>query len=210
QFDERSKKAPGTCQWFLDSPEYQSWTQEKDQVLFCPGIAGAGKTVLASAIIENLHSRFQNDSSTAIAHIYCRYNRLDRQNFNELQTSVLRQLCERLSPLPEHIMKIYSQYKRRRVELPPERILSGLESVSGLFSKVFMVVDAIDEWRAAEHADLYSLPGELLFLQRKLVINLLVTSRPLPLIANRFSSYPSLTLTTFVGLSRAALVRYQD
>ncbi|PCD37250.1 hypothetical protein AU210_005753 [Fusarium oxysporum f. sp. radicis-cucumerinum] len=194
QFDERSKKAPGTCQWFLDSPEYQSWTQEKGQVLFCPGIAGAGKTVLASAIIENLHSRFQNDSSTAIAHIYCRYNRLDRQNFNELQTSVLRQLCERLSPLPEHIMKIYSQYKRRRVELPPERILSGLESVSGLFSKVFMVVDAIDEWRAAEHADLYSLPGELLFLQRKLVINLLVTSRPLPLIANRFISYPSLPI----------------
>ncbi|TVY79660.1 putative ankyrin repeat protein [Fusarium oxysporum f. sp. cubense] len=195
QFDERSKKAPGTCQWFLDSPEYQSWTQEKGQVLFCPGIAGAGKTVLASAIIENLHSRFQNDSSTAIAHIYCRYNRVDRQNFNELQASVLRQLCERLSPLPEHIMKIYSQYKPRRVELPPERIISGLESVSGLFSKVFIVVDALDEWRAAEHADLYSLPGELLFLQRKLAINLLATSRPLPLIANRFSNHPSLLIT---------------
>ncbi|KAH7207552.1 hypothetical protein BKA60DRAFT_611430 [Fusarium oxysporum] len=187
QFDERSKKAPGTCQWFLDSPEYQSWTQEKGQVLFCPGIAGAGKTVLASAIIESLHSRFQSDSSTAIVHIYCRYNRVDRQTFNKLRVSLLRQLCERLSPLPEGIMQLYSQYKPRRVEAPPERILSELESVSGLFSKVFMVVDALDEWRATEHADLYSLPGELLHLQRKLAMNLLATSRPIPLIANQFN-----------------------
>ncbi|KAH7209900.1 hypothetical protein DER44DRAFT_864517 [Fusarium oxysporum] len=195
QFDERSKKAPGTCQWFLDSPEYQSWTQQKGQVLFCPGIAGAGKTVLASAIIENLHSRFQSDSSTAIVHIYCRYNRVDRQTFNELRASLLRQLCERLSPLPEGIMQLYDQYKPRRVEAPPKRILSELESVSGLFSKVFMVIDALDKWRAAEHADLYSLPGELLFLHKKLAINLLATSRHLPLIANRFSNYPCLPIT---------------
>ncbi|KAL5625825.1 hypothetical protein FOBRF1_000168 [Fusarium oxysporum] len=195
QFDERSKKAPGTCQWFLDSPEYQSWTQQKGQVLFCPGIAGAGKTVLASAIIENLHSRFQSDSSTAIVHIYCRYNRVDRQTFNELRASLLRQLCERLSPLPEGIMQLYDQYKPRRVEAPPKRILSELESVPGLFSKVFMVIDALDKWRAAEHADLYSLPGELLFLHKKLAINLLATSRHLPLIANRFSNYPCLPIT---------------
>ncbi|EGU75526.1 hypothetical protein FOXB_13975 [Fusarium oxysporum f. sp. conglutinans Fo5176] len=195
QFDERSKKAPGTCQWLLDSPEYQSWTQKKDQVLFCPGIAGAGKTVLASAIIESLHSRFQSDSSTAIVHIYCRYNRVDRQTFNKLRASLLRQLCERLSPLPEGIMQLYNQYKPRRVETPPERILSELESVSGLFSKVFMVVDALDEWRATEHADLYSLPGELLHLQRKLAMNLLATSRPIPLIANTFNDYPSVSIT---------------
>ncbi|KAF4959533.1 hypothetical protein FGADI_1600 [Fusarium gaditjirri] len=195
QFDERSKKAPGTCQWFLDSPEYQSWTQEKGQVLFCPGIAGAGKTVLASAIIESLHSRFQFDSSTAIVHIYCRYNRVDRQTFNELRASLLRQLCERLSPLPEGIIQLYNQYKPRRERAPPERIVSELESVSGLFSKVFMVVDALDEWRPAEHVDLYSLPGELLLLQRKLTINLLTTSRPIPLIANQFSDCASISVT---------------
>ncbi|KAH7172885.1 hypothetical protein DER46DRAFT_551413 [Fusarium sp. MPI-SDFR-AT-0072] len=194
QFDERSKKAPGTCEWFLGSPEYRSWIQGKGQVLFCPGIAGAGKTVLASAIIENLHSRFQNDSNIAIAHIYCRYNRVYKQTFNELQASLLRQLCERLSPLPKDIMKLHSEYKSRRVEAPPERILSGLESVSGLFSKVFLVVDALDEWQATEHVDLYSLPGELLFLQKKLTINLLTTSRPLPLISNQFGNCPALQI----------------
>ncbi|KAF5579615.1 ankyrin protein [Fusarium pseudocircinatum] len=194
QFDEHSKKAPGTCEWFLESPEYQSWTQEKGKVLFCSGIAGAGKSVLASAIIENLHSRFQPDSIIAIAHIYCRYSRAGRQNFTKLRASLLRQLCQRLSPLPEGIMRLYNQCKLRREKACPERILSELESVSGQFSKVFLVVDALDEW-AMEHGDLYSLPAELLLLQRKLAMNLLATSRPIPLIANQFNDYPSISIT---------------
>ncbi|CVL06133.1 related to ankyrin [Fusarium mangiferae] len=194
QFDERSKKAPGTCQWFLNSPEYQSWTQDKSQVLFCPGIAGAGKSVLASAVIEDLHARFQPNSSAVIVHIYCRYNRVDRQTFNELRANILRQLCERLSPLPECIMEVYNQYKPQRVKIPRETSFSVLKSVSSLFSKVFLVVDALDEWRAEDHAGLYSLPGELLFLQWKLAINLLATSRPLPLTTNQFSSYPCLSI----------------
>ncbi|KAF5557177.1 ankyrin protein [Fusarium phyllophilum] len=194
QFDERSKKAPGTCQWFLDSLGYQSWTQMKDQVLFCPGIAGAGKTVLASAVVENLHSRFQTDSSIVILHIYCRYNRVDRQTCNKLRASLLRQLCERLSTLPRGIMQLYNEYKPLRVEIPPERIISELKAVSDLFSKVFMVVDALDEW-ATEQGDLYSLPAELLLLQRKLAINLLATSRPIPLIADQFKKHHSISIT---------------
>ncbi|QGI78717.1 hypothetical protein CEK25_005446 [Fusarium fujikuroi] len=194
QFDERSKKAPGTCQWFFNSPEYQSWTQNKSQVLFCPGIAGAGKSVLASAVIENLHARFQPNSSTAIVHIYCRYNRVDQQTFDELWASILRQLCERLSPLPECITQVYNQYKPQRVKPPRERSLSVLKSVSSLFSKVFLVVDALDEW-ATEHGDLYSLPAELLLLQRKLDMNLLATSRPIPLISNQFEDHPSVSIS---------------
>ncbi|SCN68603.1 related to ankyrin [Fusarium fujikuroi] len=194
QFDEHSKKAPGTCQWFLGSPEYQSWTQKKGQVLFCPGIAGAGKSVLASAIIENLHSRFEADSGTSTIHIYCRYNRADRQTFTKLRASLLRQLCERLSSVPEGIIQLYNQYKPQRVGATPERILSELQSVSGLFCQVFLVVDALDEW-ATEHGDLYSLPAELLLLQRKLDMNLLATSRPIPLISNQFEDHPSVSIS---------------
>ncbi|KAG4263867.1 hypothetical protein FPRO04_09195 [Fusarium proliferatum] len=190
QFDERSKKAPGTCEWFLESPEYRLWTQKKSEVLFCPGRAGAGKTVLASAIIEDLHSRFQKESRTAISRIYCNYNRAEKQTFDGLRANLLRQLCESLSPLPKDIMKLHSEYKFRRFDVPPDRILEGLQSVSGQFSKIFMVVDALDEW-STDHGNHYSLPGELLFLQSQLAINLLSTSRPLPIIEEKFITYPS-------------------
>jgi hypothetical protein len=36
----------GTSQWLLDSPEYQHWVATKKNVLFCPGIPEAGKTIL--------------------------------------------------------------------------------------------------------------------------------------------------------------------
>ncbi|CAJ0552612.1 Ff.00g006900.m01.CDS01 [Fusarium sp. VM40] len=186
QLDERDKKAPGTCEWFLTSREYRFWIQEEGQVLFCPGIAGAGKTVLVSAIIEDLHSRFQNDPSTAIAHIYCRYDRTNRQTFDELRASLLRQLCEKLSPLPQVIMELHNEYKLRRMKAPPERIISCLESVSGFFSMIFVVIDALDEW---QQVDCHSLPKRLLFLQGNLPFNLLATSRPLPLIESHFSGH---------------------
>ncbi|KAF5641246.1 ankyrin protein [Fusarium sp. NRRL 25303] len=106
QLDECSKKASGTYGWFLNSREYHSETQKKDQVVFRPAIAGVGKASPASTIIENPHSRFETDSSTATVNTYSRHNRVDRQTFTKVRASLLRQLCERPSPLPEGIMKL--------------------------------------------------------------------------------------------------------
>ncbi|KAK5997636.1 Ankyrin-2 [Cladobotryum mycophilum] len=45
----------GTCQWFLDSPEYRTWVDsDEGQISFCPGIPGAGKTVLTSTVNDVL------------------------------------------------------------------------------------------------------------------------------------------------------------
>lgn len=40
---------PGTCTWILDTPEFEEWTREGDQLLWVHGIPGAGKTILAAA-----------------------------------------------------------------------------------------------------------------------------------------------------------------
>ena len=44
----KSKRVPESGKWFLESPEYQNWlsTTETPAKLYCPGLAGAGKTVL--------------------------------------------------------------------------------------------------------------------------------------------------------------------
>ncbi|KAK7996637.1 putative RPE1-D-ribulose-5-phosphate 3-epimerase [Apiospora arundinis] len=52
--DYRQKRVPGTGQWLLDSEKYQSWRSTPSQTLFCPGIPGAGKTILTSVVIEDL------------------------------------------------------------------------------------------------------------------------------------------------------------
>ncbi|KAJ4369628.1 hypothetical protein N0V83_005390 [Neocucurbitaria cava] len=46
----------GTGQWFLDASEVVRWqgAREANGTLFCPGIPGAGKTVIAGTMIEHL------------------------------------------------------------------------------------------------------------------------------------------------------------
>ncbi|RYO87951.1 hypothetical protein DL766_010235 [Monosporascus sp. MC13-8B] len=58
QNDYFSRRQAGTGEWLLDSTEYQAWLKTDGQTLFCPGIPGAGKTILASVVIENIDGRF--------------------------------------------------------------------------------------------------------------------------------------------------------
>ncbi|KAF4332120.1 hypothetical protein FBEOM_14088 [Fusarium beomiforme] len=193
--DERKKQAPGTGQWLLKSDIYQSWVQKRGQILFCPGIAGAGKTVLASAIIENLHSHFQTDPGVAIAHIYCNYSRKNRQTVNALFASLLRQLCEKMPSIPPEIIELHEKCKPRGVEAPQDKVHQALESAVTVFSKVFIIVDALDEWQAIGQEEPYSLPIKLVSLQKKSGLNLLATSRPEPFIKMQFKYHPSVQIT---------------
>lgn len=67
QSDFLSRRQEGTGQWLLDSQEFQDWRNGDRQALFCPGIPGAGKTILTSIVVEHLWAKFQNDASIGIA-----------------------------------------------------------------------------------------------------------------------------------------------
>ena len=70
QTDYIRRRQPGTGQWLLDSEEYQEWLKTKKQTLFCPGIPGAGKTILTSIVVNDLNERFSGDSTIGIGYIY--------------------------------------------------------------------------------------------------------------------------------------------
>jgi hypothetical protein len=90
QTDYIRRRQPGTGQWLLDSPEFHAWIEADKQTLFCPGIPGAGKTILTSIVVEALTTRFSNDPMIGIAYIYCNFRRQDEQKINDLLASLLK------------------------------------------------------------------------------------------------------------------------
>ena len=54
QHDIVIRRQEGTEQWFVDSPEFKRWLQGSDKTLFCPGIPGAGKTMMAAITIDHI------------------------------------------------------------------------------------------------------------------------------------------------------------
>jgi hypothetical protein len=99
----RSLRCNGTCSWLLDSKAVRAWMQDATSEPFCCyGIPGAGKTILASAIIDavltkSLPVSIQNPPATVCYH-YCDYAEDTTNDATKIIASLARQLLD-LSPL---------------------------------------------------------------------------------------------------------------
>ncbi|KAJ7087123.1 hypothetical protein C8R44DRAFT_861913 [Mycena epipterygia] len=52
---------PGTGDWLLADAHFKDWESSTGSVLWCHGMAGAGKTVLASLVVNHLSSQSQKN-----------------------------------------------------------------------------------------------------------------------------------------------------
>ncbi|KAH6989799.1 hypothetical protein BKA56DRAFT_259996 [Ilyonectria sp. MPI-CAGE-AT-0026] len=173
----------GTGQWFLDSVEFKAWVETEKQTLFCPGIPGAGKTILTSIVINELTSRFGNDDSFGIAYIYCNFRRKHSQTAEDLLANLLRQLAQNRQSLPKSVHSLYDDCKGQRPSV--DEISTTLQSASEMYSKVYLVIDALDECETLEGCRSTFL--EAIFdLQAKCKANVFATSRFIPEIMEEF------------------------
>ncbi|KAJ4165959.1 hypothetical protein NW765_007185 [Fusarium oxysporum] len=183
----------GTLQWLLESHEYQKWIREKGEILFCPGIPGAGKTVATSAVIQDVTQRFSGGTDIGLAFIYCSYTQRHNQHTIGLLASILKQLCQFRNAIPDDLKELYIEHRKQNTTPQYKQILRVLKSQFGFYSRVMVVVDALDEWQRPPD-DAFNLLDELLSLHNESHINLFVTSRFVPTISNRFQNYPSLPI----------------
>jgi hypothetical protein len=84
QSDVIGRRQEGTGQWLLDSKEFLTWLNQSEQTLFCPGIPGAGKTMVTSIVVDHLWTRFQKDASIGIAYLYYNFRRQEEQKPTDL------------------------------------------------------------------------------------------------------------------------------
>jgi hypothetical protein len=145
QSDFINRRQAGTGQWLIDSAEFKMWVKNDKQTLFCPGIPGAGKTILTSIVVEELTTRFRNDKSIGIAYLYCNFRRQDEQKAEELLASLVKQLAQSRSSLPESVKSLHDKHKDERTRPSFDEISRALQSVAVTYSRVIIVVDALDE-----------------------------------------------------------------
>jgi Cdc6-like AAA superfamily ATPase len=96
------------------------------QTLFCPGIPGAGKTILTSVVVEELSTRFYNDSRIVVAYIYCNFKRQIEQTLENLLASLLKQLAQSRPSLPESIKSLHDRCRAKKARPSVDDISSVL------------------------------------------------------------------------------------
>jgi len=116
-------------------------------------------------------------------YIYCNYKQQIEQSVLNLITSLLKQLVQDHVVTYQRVKDIYKRHKKTGTRLILDDALSMLRLETEKYSKVFIVVDALDECSEVDGTR-----GRILAALRALTstVNLLVTSRDLSSIAADF------------------------
>jgi Cdc6-like AAA superfamily ATPase len=162
--------------------------------LFCPGFPGVGKTILTSVVVNHLRSKLQegdvqsdgdrDDSDIGIAYLYCNFRRQYEQKAEDLLASLLKQLSEGRGSIPDSVKTLYDKHKVKQTRPSIEEISKSLQSIITLYSRVFIIVDALDECQAGDSRRRFL--TELFHLEAKSGANLFATSRFIPEIVKVF------------------------
>jgi hypothetical protein len=147
----------------------------KKKTLFCPGIPGTGKTMIASIVID--HLKTFPDSETGNAFLYCVYKRQDNQDVDDLLASLLGQLTLWKSTIPASVRKLYDEHlDDKKPRLSRNEIHGALSSIIKTYSRTFIIIDALDECKTNRIRN--ELLSEVYKLQEGSDLRLMVTFRP--------------------------------
>ncbi|KAJ7591869.1 hypothetical protein C8J56DRAFT_1162465 [Mycena floridula] len=146
QYNFVSSCTSSTGEWLLADAEFQRWTAGHVGILWCPGDPGVGKTMLVSQVIDHLQKLTQGQPGVGVAYIFCDYRQSSIQGAIDVIGSVLRQLLINSREIPASLHSIHNCYKA----VPPQpRTLhdftTALEAQIQLYSRVYLVIDALDE-----------------------------------------------------------------
>lgn len=191
-----NSRQPGTGQWLLDSTKFNAWVKTEKQTLFCPGVPGAGKTILTSVVVNYLQADWQNNAEQSIgdpndkigvAFVYCDFQQRHQQRPIDILASLIKQLIQDRPFVPKSVKDLYKIHKNT-----PSSSRSGseirdfsdtLRSVVSDFTRIFIVFDALDEYEYGHRSELISQISEL---QAQTKANVFATSRPIPHIQKEF------------------------
>lgn len=109
---------------------------------WCPGIPGAGKSVMTSIAIRHIEQHTER-TNVAIAYVYCDYKDSKVQSKVELISSIARQLAEQVHPIPQDVKIYRDRWTEKRSYPTHEERISLIENLVLHFNKAFVFVDAL-------------------------------------------------------------------
>lgn len=182
-----SQPQPDTGQWFIKDPKYSEWWTTPGQIMFCPGIPGAGKTMLTSNAVNDLCGRFQDDSTVGICYIYCSYQRQD-ESFVDMVAGLLKQLVQGVKGNPSLLGVVGEppgMHRPKRTRPALSEISNALKSVVAKLTRTFFLIDGLDELQTT-NGHRKRLLKEIFNIHSSFQVNIFATSRFIPEITETF------------------------
>ena len=176
----------GTGKWFLERDVFKTWASSEEAMLWCPGIPGAGKTFLASIVVEHL-KKCESEENMAVLVIYCGYNEAKSQSIDNLIAALIKQILQIRPDVSKELQELYKAHSRTDIFPSLQTLTQILRTELAKFDKCYIVVDALDE--ILEDSKRQLLLETLVYGK----VNLMVTSRPLDKIRDLFGLFGNIS-----------------
>ena len=128
----------------------------------------------SSSIVEDLQSLVSADSKAVLVYFYFDFNDASKQKVSSFICTLLAQFIQPGKLPPKPISDLHGRYKNINSAPPVSELMNTLLSTSKLYSKVYLVCDALDE--CTERRLLLDMLRDLI-RQRPPCLNMLFTSR---------------------------------
>ncbi|KAJ9634654.1 hypothetical protein H2199_008939 [Coniosporium tulheliwenetii] len=143
--DVYATKHPGTGDWLLRTQEFGDWLRSPNStVLWCHGKPGAGKTVLASNVLEYITDftvKRGMRRETGVSFAYYNYRSPEFGDSSLIVSAFIKQLCRKKDTVPPSLLKL-----KHDSLAPSTATAQGLFiELARAFDEVFVIIDALDE-----------------------------------------------------------------
>ena len=126
----------------LRSQEWTDWLRTTTRCVWIHGIPGAGKTILASHLVEAIkdHLKAAALENCGFVYYYCSFTNKQNEAAPFLRWAI-NKLCRQAKSIPTYLNELYSQGGTPNLE----DLLNIIAAILEDFDKVYLVIDAIDE-----------------------------------------------------------------
>lgn len=134
--------------WLTEGAQFKQWCNVKGSKLWLSGIPGAGKSVLAGAMVDECLKLSTLVPEIATAYFFCTYRDNKTHEPESIMSSIIAQLA-RQNEAAFSIAQKYYQELMKDDHLPGtpsiNKLRTAIRDMSGVFEKVFIIVDGLDE-----------------------------------------------------------------
>ncbi|KAI9436040.1 hypothetical protein H4582DRAFT_496333 [Lactarius indigo] len=172
----------GTAEWFIESDQFENW-KLTGSLLWIHGKPGSGKSILCSAIINDL-TTLCVARSASMAYFYFDFRDVDKKARRNLLPSLLVQLSTRSNAFCDIFSRLYEAHDNGARQPSDKALTQCLKEMLTLPNQgpVYLILDALDE--CPDTSDVPSAREQVLDLIKDLVslrlsnLHICVTSRP--------------------------------
>lgn len=162
----------GTGVWLLENPVFRSWYSESRQHIWLHGLAGCGKTVLSTIVLDYLAKG--NDSP--ILNFFFDFSDTKKQTYENMLRSLAFQLYQYGFDSAGHLDTLYQGHQNGKDQPKIKDLLVIFNKMLRVQKRVSIVLDALDE--STSRDDILKWIEDIVSRPELAHVQVLYTSRP--------------------------------